>query len=57
MVHEACRDNREAADCCRKVIDFIPHHPDCYDTGMVEQLVDRSDQQAATSTPAHRPHQ
>ena len=51
MVHEARGDNRQAADCYRKVIDFINHHPDRYDTGMVEQfakLVDRLDPPAAT---------
>jgi tetratricopeptide (TPR) repeat protein len=51
MVHEARADNRQAADCYRKVIDFIRHHPDRYDTGMVEQfakLVDRLDPPAAT---------
>jgi hypothetical protein len=38
MVHETRADNRQAADCCRKVIDFIRHHPDCYDTRMVSWL-------------------
>jgi hypothetical protein len=38
MVHETRADNRQAADCGRKVIDFIRHHPDCYDTGMVSWL-------------------
>jgi hypothetical protein len=35
MVHETRGDSRQAADCYRKVIDFIRHHPDRYDT-MVE---------------------
>jgi hypothetical protein len=51
MVHEARGNSREAADCYRKVIDFIQHHPDRYDSGMVEQfakLVDRLDPPAAT---------
>lgn len=59
MVHEARGDSRQAADCYRKVIDFIRHHPDRYDTGMVEQftkLIDRLDPPAATSTPTHRSH-
>ena len=46
MVHEARGDSRQAADCYRKVIDFISQHPDDYDAGMVEQfakLVERID--------------
>jgi hypothetical protein len=46
MVHEARGDSRQAADCYRKIIDFIRHHPDEYDAGMVEQftkLVDKLD--------------
>jgi len=31
MVHEARGDHRQAADCYRKVIDFIRVHPDDYD--------------------------
>jgi hypothetical protein len=31
MVHEARGDTRQAADCYRKVIDFIRQHPDDYD--------------------------
>ena len=38
MVHEARGDSRQAADCYRKVIDFISQHPDDYDAGMVEQF-------------------
>jgi hypothetical protein len=30
-------DDRQAVDCYRKVIGFIRHHPDRYDTGMVER--------------------
>jgi hypothetical protein len=48
MVHETRGDNRQAAHCCRKVLDFIRRPPDCYDTGMVEQFVDRPDQHAAS---------
>jgi hypothetical protein len=50
MVHEARGNNRQAADCYHKVIDFIRHRPDRYDTSMVEQfakLVDRLDPPAA----------
>jgi tetratricopeptide (TPR) repeat protein len=31
MVYEARGQNREAADCYRKVIDFVRDHPDQYD--------------------------
>jgi tetratricopeptide (TPR) repeat protein len=31
MVHEARGDQKQAADCYRKVIDFIRAHPDQYD--------------------------
>ena len=58
MVHEARGDSRQAADCYRKVIDFISQHPDDYDAGMVEQfakLVERLDPPVATSAPRHRP--
>jgi tetratricopeptide (TPR) repeat protein len=51
MVHEARGDSRQAADCYRKVIDFIRQHPDDYDAGMVEQfakLVDKLDPPEAT---------
>jgi tetratricopeptide (TPR) repeat protein len=46
MVHEARGDSRQAADCYRKVIDFIRERPDHYDAGMIEQfakLVERLD--------------
>jgi tetratricopeptide (TPR) repeat protein len=33
MVYEARGDNRQAADCYRKVIDFIRAHPDDYEPG------------------------
>jgi hypothetical protein len=51
MVHEARGNSTEAAECYRKVIDFLHHHPDRYDTGMLERftnLVDRLDPPAAT---------
>ena len=51
MVHEARGDSRQAADCYRKVIDFIRQHPDDYDAGMIEQfakLVERLDPPTVT---------
>jgi tetratricopeptide (TPR) repeat protein len=51
MVHEARGDARQAADCYRKVIDFIRQHPDDYDDAIAEQfvrLVDKLDPPAAT---------
>jgi tetratricopeptide (TPR) repeat protein len=51
MVHEARGDSRQAADCYRKVIDFIRQHPDDYDAAMPEQfakLVDRLDPPVVT---------
>jgi predicted TPR repeat methyltransferase len=51
MVHEARGDSRQAAECYRKVIDFIRSHPDDYDAGMAEQfakLVERLDPPVAT---------
>ena len=51
MVHEARGDSRQAADCYRKVIDFIRQHPDHYDAAIAEQLaklVDRLDPPVAT---------
>jgi tetratricopeptide (TPR) repeat protein len=51
MVHEARGDSRQAADCYRKVIDFIRQHPDDYDAAIAEQfanLVDRLDPPVAT---------
>jgi tetratricopeptide (TPR) repeat protein len=46
MVHEARGENRQAADCYRKVIEFIREHPDDYDPGfddMFTKLVNRLD--------------
>jgi tetratricopeptide (TPR) repeat protein len=51
MVHEARGENRQAADCYRKVIEFIREHPDDYDPGfedMFTKLVDRLDPPVAT---------
>ena len=51
MVHEARGDSRQAAECYRKVIDFIRQHPDDYDADMIEQfakLVERLDPSPAT---------
>ena len=51
MVHEARGDSRQAADCYRKVIDFIRQHPDDYDAAIAEQfarLVDKLDPPVAT---------
>jgi tetratricopeptide (TPR) repeat protein len=46
MVHEARGENRQAADCYRKVIAMIRDHPDNYDPGfdaVYQQLVDKLD--------------
>jgi tetratricopeptide (TPR) repeat protein len=46
MVYEARGENRQAADCYRKVIAFIREHPDEYEPGFEEvfvKLVDRLD--------------
>jgi tetratricopeptide (TPR) repeat protein len=51
MVHEARGENRQAADCYRKVIEFISEHPDDYDPGfedMFTKLVNRLDPPVAT---------
>ena len=39
MVYEARGDNQQAADCYRKVIEFIRAHPDDYDDGFDEVFV------------------
>ena len=39
MVHEACGNSREAADCYRKVIAIIRQHPDDYDAGFEHTFV------------------
>jgi predicted TPR repeat methyltransferase len=38
MVHEARGNAREAADCYRKVLDFLAQHPDYTDDGEMERL-------------------
>ena len=46
MVHEARGENRQAADCYRKVIDFIRQHPSRFDPGFEDvytKLVNRLD--------------
>jgi tetratricopeptide (TPR) repeat protein len=51
MVHEARGENRQAADCYRKVVEFIREHPDDYDPGfedMFTKLVNRLDPPVAT---------
>jgi len=53
MVYEARGDNKQAADCYRKVIDFIREHPDQYDDPALEaafhRLVDKLDPPAPVS--------
>jgi tetratricopeptide (TPR) repeat protein len=39
MVHQARGDNRQAADCYRKVIDCIRAHPDDYDPEFEDAFV------------------
>jgi tetratricopeptide (TPR) repeat protein len=51
MVYEARGDHRQAADCYRKVIDFIRTHPEQYDPefeAVFHKLVNRLDPPAAT---------
>ena len=51
MVYEARGDHRQAADCYRKVIDFIRAHPEQYDPDFEDifhKLVNRLDPPAAT---------
>jgi hypothetical protein len=51
MVHEARGENRQAADCYRKVIDFIRQHPGGFDPGFEDvyaKLVNRLDPPATT---------
>jgi tetratricopeptide (TPR) repeat protein len=49
MVYEARGDNRQAADCYRKIIEFIRTHPDDYEPGfeaIFHKLVNRLDPSA-----------
>ena len=39
MVHEARGENRQAADCYRKVIAFMRQHPDDYDNAFEDAFV------------------
>ena len=51
MVYEARGDNRQAADCYRKIIEFIRAHPDDYEPGfeaIFHKLVNRLDPSAPT---------
>jgi hypothetical protein len=51
MVYEARGENRQAADCYRKVIAFIREHPDDYEPSFEEvfvKLVDCLDPPTAT---------
>ena len=51
MVHEARGENRQAADCYRKVIALVREHPDDYDPGFEDvfvKLVNRLDPPGAT---------
>jgi hypothetical protein len=51
MVHEARGENRQAADCYRKVIAFIHEHADDYDPAFADvfvKLVNRLDQPTET---------
>jgi tetratricopeptide (TPR) repeat protein len=51
MVYQARGENQKAADCYRKVIEFIRKHPDDYDpefTDVFITLVDRLDPQVQT---------
>jgi hypothetical protein len=50
-----CARRKQAADCYRKVIDFIRHHPDRYDTGMVEQFAKLIDRLIRPPPPERRP--
>ncbi len=46
MVYEACGQNKQAADCYRKVIEFVLAHPDQYEptfTITFEQMIDELD--------------
>jgi tetratricopeptide (TPR) repeat protein len=49
MVYEARGDNRQAADCYRKIIEFIRTHPEDYEPGfeaIFHKLVNRLDPSA-----------
>ena len=49
MVHEARGENRQAAECYRKVIEVVRQHPDDYDAefqGLLVKLIDKLDPSA-----------
>jgi tetratricopeptide (TPR) repeat protein len=51
MVYEARGDKRQAAECYRKVVDFIRAHPERYDPGydtVFQRFVDELDPPAAS---------
>jgi tetratricopeptide (TPR) repeat protein len=51
VVHEARGENRQAADCYRKMTDIMRQHPNDYDTGYEDEfatLIARLDPPAAT---------
>jgi tetratricopeptide (TPR) repeat protein len=51
MVYEARGDNRQAADCYRKIIEFIRTHPDDYEPGfeaIFHKIVNRLDPPATS---------
>ena len=51
VVHEARGENRQAADCYRKMTDIMRQHPNDHDTGYEEEfamLIARLDPSAAT---------
>jgi len=41
LVHEARGENRQAADCYRKVIEFLQHNPDYADPGFMDAFANR----------------
>lgn len=51
MVYEARGDRKAAADCYRKVIEFVQAHPDQYEptfTVLFEQMIDELDPSSST---------
>ena len=43
MVHEKRGENREAADCYRKLIAFVRQHPDDFDAAIIDDTIARID--------------
>ena len=54
MVYEARGENREAADCYRKVIAFMREHPDNYDPAFEDKFVKLVDKLDPPSPPDQR---